>query len=675
MELLFTWIESYRNIKNQGINFSSEFNISFDSQKSILSLEKKHDYISNFFGDKISNISVIVGENGTGKTSILNIGEVTFYVGRKGKDYFIVCGNSELLERITFVSSVVQNIEKYKEFNFSDTLIINYSNFIDSSIDDKNSGLFPTVSFIDFSTNRLIGIVADFDKTFFDNTSLHNNTPFTRQLKSVLSEIVSQLNFLLKDNNSDKLKFRTPETLSIDFGIEKELEYLIKLYEEGGGFGDKESYKGVKVIIDCFLNNHLAKQFKKNRISDDINKELNISNKEYAMFLLKWSMFLSFINSFSAPNISSNGPDQWLNFDKDWKSKPIDKWFEYFFTDYIIQESNYISSKQDAQIKAWASNAILFVKEFEELLDSKIIEFYGHKYFPLFRNHTTSYGLGLTLIVDVTKKEYYTLLYKILVKNYANVQDPPHWRNDNREFLSFSWRGLSNGEIAIFRLFSRFNNLREIIKDRQEVESPFYRKNPIPNLLFLIDEGEIGLHPTWQQQFLSILIDNLPLMFEDLGVESIQLILTTHSPFILSDVPNNNIIFLERNERGECIVNKNPLQDKKMTFGANIHSLLSDGFFMKEGLMGDFAKRKINQLIDDLIDSGMKLSSQKKQEIQAIIPIIGEPIIRKKIFDLYNEKINLSIDDRIKLLEESKERLEKDILMLKTKRDDSDSKS
>ena len=71
----------------------------------------------------------------------------------------------------------------------------------------------------------------------------------------------------------------------------------------------------------------------------------------------------------------------------------------------------------------------------------------------------------------------------------------------------------------------------------------------------------------------------------------------------------------------------------------------------------------------------MKLSSQKKQEIQAIIPIIGEPIIRKKIFDLYNEKINLSIDDRIKLLEESKERLEKDILMLKTKRDDSDNKS
>lgn len=675
MELLFTWIESYRNIRNQGINFSSEFNISFDSKENILSIGRRLNFIPSFFGDKISDISVIVGENGTGKTSILNIGEVNFYLGREGDIYFIVCPNKELLDKISF-KGVYQNIIKHQEFNFADTLIINYSNYIDGSIDDKGSGLFPFSCFYDLSTNNIIKRITDFDKTIVRDTSLLNQSPFTRQIKSLLSEIDIQLDFLLKDNNSEKLKFKTPEVLSLEFSFDSEVDYLIKLYEEGGDFNDLEGYENVKIIVDCFLENHLSKQFNENLNSNSRDLKLNISDKEYALFLLRWSMFLSFINSFSSPNIDANAPDEELaEFDKNWKTEPIELWFDYFFGEFIIQEKMYKGSKFDAQIKAWAANASPFVKHFEELLNSEVVIFEISKNSALYNSTRNTHGLALTLKIDISNKDCKEFLYERLVVNYRKIQDPLHWRNDNRGFLSFSWRGISTGEIAIFRLLSRFNNLRNSIKKRKEINSPVYRKGDISNLLFLIDEGEIGLHPAWQQQFLSILIDNLPLMFEDLGVESIQLILTTHSPFILSDVPNNNIIFLEKNERGECIVNKNPLQDKKMTFGANIHSLLSDGFFMKEGLMGDFAKRKINQLIDDLIDSGMKLLPQKKQEIQTIIPIIGEPIIRKKIFDLYNEKINLSIDDRIKLLEESKEKLEKDILMLKTKRDDSDNKS
>ena len=108
---------------------------------------------------------------------------------------------------------------------------------------------------------------------------------------------------------------------------------------------------------------------------------------------------------------------------------------------------------------------------------------------------------------------------------------------------------------------------------------------------------------------------------------------------------------MEKDEGGVCkVVNKNPLQDKRMTFGANIHSLLADSFFMKEGVMGDFAKQKINKLIDDLIGN-TPLSSYRKEEIKKIIPLIGEPIIRKKLIDLFNEKINLNIDNKIEHLQ------------------------
>ena len=74
--------------------------------------------------------------------------------------------------------------------------------------------------------------------------------------------------------------------------------------------------------------------------------------------------------------------------------------------------------------------------------------------------------------------------------------------------------------------------------------------------------------------------------------QNIHIILTSHSPFIISDLPKENVIFLEKGEQ------LNPFEDGKQTFGANIHTLLSHGFFMKEGLMGEFAKEKIQSIIN-----------------------------------------------------------------------------
>jgi predicted ATPase len=662
MELLFTWIEDYRNIKNQGINFSAEFNITFDNQTNVLSITKRQNYIPSFFGKSISNISVIVGENGTGKTSILNIGNATFYFGRNTEKYFVVCNNEELLDKLKFDTENLPKVDTYEEFKLNDTLIIHYSNFIDNYFDSNYNSLLPQNSFFEFSTNNIIRRLVDQFSGNLSSVSLElsSDTQSVLPIHMHITEIENQLFFLLKGDNHQKLLFKTPEILNIYFNVDREIQYLIDLYDGEKMFGGGDVK--VKSIIDCFLNNQLPKQFINNK-ANSRNLNLKISEREYALFLLKWSMFLSFINSFS----DGYTPGNWLRFDDNWIEKPIENWFNYFFLEYITLEENSRGSKYDFQIKTWAENAIFFVEQFEQVLDSDLVSFWQPNNVPLLSNHLKSYGKKLFLTIDISKKQHNDFLFELLVDNYQKIQKPLFWLNVNRGFLSFSWRGMSTGEIALLRIFSRFNILREIITHRREVNSINYIKSQITHLIFLIDEGEIGLHPTWQQQFLNQLIQNIPSMFEDLGVKSIQLILTTHSPFILSDVPNNHVIFLEKDKEGNCIVNKNPLQDKKMTFGANIHSLLSDGFFMKEGLMGDFAKKKINELIDDLIEKGNLLSDERKSEIKTMIPLIGEPIIRKKIMDLYNEQINLSIDDRIKTLE-------KDIEKLKAIKNDSNKK-
>jgi len=68
-------------------------------------------------------------------------------------------------------------------------------------------------------------------------------------------------------------------------------------------------------------------------------------------------------------------------------------------------------------------------------------------------------------------------------------------------------------------------------------------------LLFLFDEPEVALHPNWQKQYLNEVIT----LFQKMKKEY-QFIFTSHSPFLLSDIPKQNIIFLDKDENGKCKV-------------------------------------------------------------------------------------------------------------------------
>lgn len=69
--------------------------------------------------------------------------------------------------------------------------------------------------------------------------------------------------------------------------------------------------------------------------------------------------------------------------------------------------------------------------------------------------------------------------------------------------------------------------------------------------------------------------------------------IVTHSPFVLSDLPIQNILFLEKGG------NKADKSDVA-SFGANIHTMLVNSFFLKGGAMGQFAKETIVKIIDQV---------------------------------------------------------------------------
>ena len=120
-------------------------------------------------------------------------------------------------------------------------------------------------------------------------------------------------------------------------------------------------------------------------------------------------------------------------------------------------------------------------------------------------------------------------------------------------------------------------------------------------MVLMLDEIENNFHVQWQKELLIHILSFLMVIsgkwyFDNKRIKFL-ILLSSHSPFLLSDIPKQNIIFLDKDENGNCKV-VDGLTEKKQTFGANIHTLLSDSFFMEDGLMGEFAKGKINEIID-----------------------------------------------------------------------------
>ncbi|MEW9053833.1 MAG: hypothetical protein AB2392_21920 [Neobacillus sp.] len=72
-KLIYLYIKNIdRKIIEQDINFSTDFKVSF--MNSELKIKKSaHNVMNDFWGNKIENITLLIGKNGVGKTSILDL--------------------------------------------------------------------------------------------------------------------------------------------------------------------------------------------------------------------------------------------------------------------------------------------------------------------------------------------------------------------------------------------------------------------------------------------------------------------------------------------------------------------------------------------------------------------------------------------------------------------------
>ncbi|SHH08588.1 AAA domain-containing protein, putative AbiEii toxin, Type IV TA system [Flavobacterium fluvii] len=229
-------------------------------------------------------------------------------------------------------------------------------------------------------------------------------------------------------------------------------------------------------------------------------------------------------------------------------------------------------------------------------------------------------------------------------------------------FISFqpTDRNMSSGENALLNFFSKLYNFIQSNLIKGSKSLPDKR-----NYILLLDEADLGFHPVWKKRYVNAILKTIPYFFESLEVKpKLQIIISTHDPLTLSDLPINNVVFLQKDDKYCSAISDNDKNKIQKTFGANINDLLAHSFFVENGLIGDFSKSKIKEVIG-WINESKKLSdthkstskfNEKLEYYKKVVNLIDEKVIKIKLAEMITDLVpnsdyhNQIIDKEIEFL-------------------------
>jgi predicted ATP-binding protein involved in virulence len=610
MEILFIWLFDYKNFKEQGFNFSSEFifNVEKDNKKSYkLNISKNKNFIPNFFEkSNILNVTAIIGQNGSGKSNILDFIKNSFPEGYSSIQAQAIIayrlkGDTE--KKILLIPNNSFNVEVNQ--NENDFEIHNYPFDMPTEADGLYGQDYSTAEYVFYSN------IFDLKSEEINMAGLHNLSTLAllkadtseHDEKQLLAsggsydsfranEIRRNIQFLLSDYTDLLKNFPLPEHLFIEI-LDNDLKYF-----------QKDKNPDVQKLLTFFKEELLQKD-----LSIDTRFLNNLYISVFLNFLTTDREFSSLGGFISKVTFSKNDTIKSYIFNF-FKNLPNVKYHDK----NLEQEIPITNHEKKSKI------AIEFFNYIEKLLEKKSFKIEKER---RTNRSTIQYSINEESFEELTK-------FLDLYINLKGLTD----------FLDFNWRNLSSGEQSMFTFISRFYHLKH-----HQIQHEDLKKN----MVILIDEGDIYFHPAWQKKFFQITIDYLSKLLKD---HNLQFIFTANTPFITSDLPKSNVIFIEKTSRRKVHVHGAD-NDRAETFGGNIHTLFADSFYMEGALMGEFAKDKINKIIKYLTGE----SKQKKDDYKKTIDIIGEPVLKRKLQEMWFEKFG--VEEEIAELQKRIEELKK----------------
>lgn len=215
---------------------------------------------------------------------------------------------------------------------------------------------------------------------------------------------------------------------------------------------------------------------------------------------------------------------------------------------------------------------------------------------------------------------------------------PPIYKTDilylseQRDNIYIPYSYLSSGEKQLL------NNIGALIYHLRNIDSVTDSGRLYTSVNIILEEIELYFHPEYQRKIVKILIEKLAsLTFNH--IKKVNITFVTHSPFILSDIPLCNVLFLQEGTPATEKMQEN-------TFGSNIHGLLKNGFFLPSLPIGEFAYDKINDLFERLNKYKFDPSNREQKEwFYSSIMRVGEPYLRGELMKLYNMHYPIRYND------------------------------
>lgn len=598
--LQYLWIGKYRCIEKQGFNFTRRVTVQFDYEAKKLTIENNEDYCEDFFDDSIE-LSCIVGKNGVGKTTILRVIKEIF--SKKSEmEYLVIIYNGSGYEICHFLKDCKGELVKHIEIK-NDIFKID----INQQLCDRLDYYFKKPDCL-YYTEHLSSVqytMPDGDNELSTSHKLRNiHSLYSEETgdhvnRFFLNEFENQMNLIIDyGEHLDNFKIKYPPYVIATLKCDRRIfEGFVKQYENLGFSGTLND-----LYWRLFQNNHLVNNDKMIKFKDTMAEAIFLNiiyTLQHTVNGLTNENFKSFLKIIEKYANLKNGWNFLKSFLQNINNKfTIFRLKEYIsFMEYIDQIQ--VSSNENALLGFINDNSFII---------------------PTIKDYNNDQVDFLNDIKEFFEKYYLTAEFN--------------------SYINFSW-GLSSGETSLLNIFSRLYSSKCKKESKNEVA------------LFLLDEIDVTLHPEWQRNIINELLKFIKYTFKD---KYIQVIMTTHSPIMLSDVPKQNVVYISSNNARE------EYKKQPETFGSNIFKLYNNAFFLDNGAIGQLAKEKLEKLLEEIL-----AGNGNENDIQKRINMIGDDFLKKQFQSQFESTYNKKdiVDEEKEKLKAKIKELEEEIAVLK----------